>query len=464
MRKRGLLEELVPGGAGLKRPRTDEVPTRIFVGGLAYATNWQRLKDHFSQVGDVEFASVLLKPDGSSKGCGMVNFRSPDHALRAVQLLNESLLDGRHIMVKLDLGADAKRPMAMSSNIDAGTLDSAFSMPQTTADLDAGETIPTETTLPSWMAAEGVRLPPEHISRVFVGNLAFATTWQGLKDHFKTAGTVEFASVLENPDKTSKGVGLVNFATHEEAVNAASTLHESILDGRLITVKLDVDGRYKERPPPKSMQLQEEPTHYTLPPEQISRVFIGNLSYSTNWQALKDHFSQVGDIEFASVLLNHDRTSKGVGMVNFRTNEEAMRAVEMLDNSVLDNRHITVKLDINGHFKERPPPGARPRVFQRSKEEAQALKGSAQASNNTLAALQAVATQLRGGCSGKGGGQATNVRQLTGVLGQMRGSAQATTLDCLNALGRLAQTPVAGQIDWPSLISTVASTVAQSSR
>merc|ERR1719436_2095095 len=102
----------------------------------------------------------------------------------------------------------------------------------------------------------------------------------------------------------------------------------------------------------------------------IVRVFVGNLSFHTTWAMLKDHFKPAGTVEFASVLLNPDRTSKGCGMVNFLTHEDAVRAVELLNNSTLGDRSITVKLDVDGRFKERPEPGARSRVVQLSKEEA----------------------------------------------------------------------------------------------
>jgi len=178
--------------------------------------------------GEVEFASVLLKPDGTSKGCGMVNYRSHADAAQAVEALNESLLDGRHIMVKLDLGGDFKKPQQVDSNSSVHS-----------AKLSSGQSAPKNIYA---FCDDGVHLPPEQISRIFVGNLSYSTTWQGLKDHFKEAGTVEFASVLENPNKTSKGCGMVNFATHEEAVKAVALLNDSTLDGRHITVKLDVDG------------------------------------------------------------------------------------------------------------------------------------------------------------------------------------------------------------------------------
>lgn len=426
------LDIVAPGDAGAKRLRGGEV-SRLFVGGLAYSTDWKSLKDHFMAIGDVEFASVLTKPDGSSKGCGMVNYINPADAQRAVQLLNESLLDGRHIMVKLDLNADFKKPPAPGAGgpSQASQLIQAVSKSFFHGGGGGGE---------------GVHLPPDQISRVFVGNLSFSTTWQALKDHFKAAGTVEFASVLENPNKTSKGCGMVNFLSNEEARAAVSLLHESALDGRQITVKLDVDGKFKERPPPKSQMVEEkrEEPFYTLPPEHISRVFVGNLAYNTNWQAMKDHFSQVGEIEFASVLLNPDRTSKGCGMVNFNSHEDAMRAVETLHNSMLDGRQITVKLDVDGHFKERPPPGARPRVFQKPKEP-ELLPALGAPPPGSAVAVQRVQEQLAGVLGGRTG----------------RGQPQASAIDWLSLLGQVAQMPAASNIDWPNLINSIAATASR---
>lgn len=416
--------------AGQQQAKRMREVSRIFVGGLSYSTNWQSLKDHFSQIGDVEFASVLMKPDGTSKGCGMVNYRDPDDAMRAVEHLNESLLDGRHIMVKLDVGGDFKKSPATS----AGTLDSASQLIQNFS-----------TGILSGSQDDGVHLPPDQISRVFVGNLSFGTTWQALKDHFKPAGNVEFASVLENPNKTSKGCGMVNFTSNEEARKAVALFHESNLDGRQITVKLDVDGKFKERPPPRSQfpaeAQQQEECFFTLLPEHISRVFVGNLSYNTNWQSLKDHFAQTGEIEFASVLLNHDRTSKGCGMVNYTTHEDAMRAVEVLNNSMLDGRQISVKLDVDGRFKERPPPGARPRVYQKPKEpDLQSAAGPA--------GLQGLAQQAQ--------------NQVAGLLNQVTQTQQGSQVDWLPLLSQVAQTPGAGNIDWPVLINSIAASAGQS--
>lgn len=77
-------------------------------------------------------------------------------------------------------------------------------------------------------------------NRVYVGNLAYNTTWQTLKDHFRKIGTVAYSNVLQDPTtKRSKGCGIVEFETDREAKKAIEKLHDSELDGRLIFVRED---------------------------------------------------------------------------------------------------------------------------------------------------------------------------------------------------------------------------------
>ncbi|EOD33464.1 RNA binding protein-like protein, partial [Emiliania huxleyi CCMP1516] len=75
-------------------------------------------------------------------------------------------------------------------------------------------------------------------SRVYVGNLSWHTSWQSLKDHFRQAGEVVHADVMQH-DGRSKGCGIVAFATAQEAANAIATLGETELDGRTIFVRED---------------------------------------------------------------------------------------------------------------------------------------------------------------------------------------------------------------------------------
>ena len=77
--------------------------------------------------------------------------------------------------------------------------------------------------------------------RVFVGNLSWSVAWQDLKDHMKQAGEVTFCDVIAEAgdESRSKGCGLVEYETAEEAQNAIETLTDTELKGRPIFVRED---------------------------------------------------------------------------------------------------------------------------------------------------------------------------------------------------------------------------------
>lgn len=76
------------------------------------------------------------------------------------------------------------------------------------------------------------------------------------------------------------------------------------------------------------------------------RVYVGNLSWQTSWQNLKDHFKPMGTVTRADVILEQGSLrSKGCGLVEFSSSEEAAKAIQELDGSELDGRPIFVRED-----------------------------------------------------------------------------------------------------------------------
>ena len=71
-------------------------------------------------------------------------------------------------------------------------------------------------------------------TKVYVGNLSWETSWQDLKDHFRTVGEVLHADIMIGSDGRSKGCGLVTFAAAHDAARAIQTLHDSVLHSRSI--------------------------------------------------------------------------------------------------------------------------------------------------------------------------------------------------------------------------------------
>lgn len=73
----------------------------IFVAKLSYDTQSGDLSDAFQAYGEVTSANVITdKVTGRSRGFGFVEMADDDEAMNAIDGLNDSVLDGRQIVVK----------------------------------------------------------------------------------------------------------------------------------------------------------------------------------------------------------------------------------------------------------------------------------------------------------------------------------------------------------------------------
>lgn len=74
--------------------------TKLFVGGLPWATTDDALQSFFAAAGTVTSAKVIVdKMTGKSRGFGFVEMSTPEEAQKAVNELNGKDLDGRQIIV-----------------------------------------------------------------------------------------------------------------------------------------------------------------------------------------------------------------------------------------------------------------------------------------------------------------------------------------------------------------------------
>ena len=87
------------------------MPSKLYVGNLAYAVTNEDLMELFAQVGTVEKAVVVTdKFSGQSRGFGFVEMADQDGATKAIETLNETDLKGRRI--KIDQARDGGGPRA----------------------------------------------------------------------------------------------------------------------------------------------------------------------------------------------------------------------------------------------------------------------------------------------------------------------------------------------------------------
>jgi len=75
--------------------------------------------------------------------------------------------------------------------------------------------------------------------KLYVGNLAFGTSGDNLRQHFEQAGTVETATVVEDRETgRSRGFGFVEMSSNEEGQAAIQQFNGNDLDGRNLTVNV----------------------------------------------------------------------------------------------------------------------------------------------------------------------------------------------------------------------------------
>lgn len=77
----------------------------------------------------------------------------------------------------------------------------------------------------------------------------------------------------------------------------------------------------------------------------MTKLYVGNLSYDVDDNALNSHFAQVGEIVSATVIMDRRMNrSKGFGFVEYANADDAKKAIEELDGKELDNRPLRVSM------------------------------------------------------------------------------------------------------------------------
>jgi len=208
--------------------------------------------------------------------------------------------------------------------------------------------------------------------RVYISNLAWRTSWQDLKDKFRECGNVVYSNVIKDEAGRSKGWGIVEFETPEEALTAINTLNGVEMGGRTILVREDREDRdvkqYNEEngivPPVRPPREPREPREprparggrgrgrgpAAEGVEEVNessglQIVVNGLPWAWTWKELKDLVAGSGDIERADVVYGRDGRSRGYGTVRYATPEEAAAAIEQFNGTDLEGRTLSVRLD-----------------------------------------------------------------------------------------------------------------------
>ncbi|NLO74837.1 MAG: RNA-binding protein [candidate division WS1 bacterium] len=73
------------------------------------------------------------------------------------------------------------------------------------------------------------------------------------------------------------------------------------------------------------------------------RIYVGNLSYTTTEEALRETFEQFGQVDEVSIITDRDTgRPRGFAFVEMGDDDEASKAVGALNGTDLDGRKLAV--------------------------------------------------------------------------------------------------------------------------
>mmetsp|Transcript_9760 Transcript_9760/g.18609 ORF Transcript_9760/g.18609 Transcript_9760/m.18609 type:complete len:312 (-) Transcript_9760:47-982(-) len=196
--------------------------------------------------------------------------------------------------------------------------------------------------------------------RLFINNLAWQVSWQDLKDHFNTVGTVVYADVKKNFDGRSKGWGVVEYETAEDAAKAMAEMNQSEMAGRTIFVREDREDFETNRNTSGSKRPFREQRRFNSGGGFVHggnqfhsgggggqgghRVYVSNLHPSVRWQDLKDVFRAAGDIVRADVFPSSN-VGRSYGIIQYSSAEDAQKCIQTMDRSMLKGQPVFVRED-----------------------------------------------------------------------------------------------------------------------
>jgi cold-inducible RNA-binding protein len=73
------------------------------------------------------------------------------------------------------------------------------------------------------------------------------------------------------------------------------------------------------------------------------KLYVGNLSYSTTEDDLREAFAKIGEVQSAKLIIDPTNgRSKGFGFIEMASDEDGDKAITALNGTALSDRTITV--------------------------------------------------------------------------------------------------------------------------
>ena len=184
---------------------SSETWNELFIKNLSYNTTKDKIKEYFSKYGEIEDIKIVVdKKTNRSKGVGFCRFKDPKSDAKAMNNKNKLNLDGRQLTIsysneRKQSAPKEREPREKNHKNNKQNNNNKFS--------------------------------------VFVANLNFNSTEEGLRKFFKDCGKIVDIRIAKKSDGRIKGFAHVDFDS-KKSVDLAMKKNNCRLDKRRLRIEI----------------------------------------------------------------------------------------------------------------------------------------------------------------------------------------------------------------------------------
>ncbi|KAJ6414946.1 hypothetical protein OIU84_003867 [Salix udensis] len=358
-----------------------ESMSRICVKNLPKYIAEDRLRDFFSQKGEVTDAKIMRTADGKSRQFAFVGFRTEHEAEEAIRYFNKSYLDTCRIVCEIARKVgdpDIPRPWSRYSKkieeklsedennvVGAKSLDVKGAKDEKKNKYNEKGNEIDDPRLQEFLQV----MQPRAKSKLWENDSIVVHTAdlngeigkkpsQGKKEGKDKSVTVEVKIDKGNSDTDEESNDLARDEAVSDMDYFRSRVKKELSDSESESGGSDDENENSDDESENSdeslqrgnvAQAETLRTHLQLfkdEKEEIlenGRLFVRNLPYTAIEDELEEHFSKFGNISQVHLVVDKDtKRSKGLAYIHYTVPESATRALEELDNSIFQGRLLHV--------------------------------------------------------------------------------------------------------------------------
>lgn len=330
----------------------EDVPGKLFLGGLAQETTTQSIQAYFGQFGDITDAVAMRGKDGRNRGFGFVTYADPLTAQLVLEQPHE--LDGRAVDVKAcSFAGTAGVPAALAGKGQ-----------------DLGEEAPE----PPWQRPRQRHsqqdAKPGAESKIFVGGIGDCSDAE-FRSYFQAYGElVDCVVMKEKESGRPRGFGFIQYDEQAAAELVIQDADNHVIGGRKVEVKRCVPkeqiAQPQFEPPAWSPPAWHAPVHsppawhapvHSPPPwhapvqpsmpqpgHGANKLFVGGIGTMTTLE-LQSYFGQYGNLLDAVAMINKGTGEpRGFGFVTFDNADSVAAVLRDYAHHQLNGKWMEVKL------------------------------------------------------------------------------------------------------------------------